>query len=190
MRASPTGALALAVAALEPLPQCGIAGARLPQSRRLHPEFHRQFPLARHRALNKSLLRRLAPAAFSRKEIPFTEPAPVESVIGAFMLIRRRVWDEIGGFDERYFFFFEETDFCLQARPPRLGNLAPAASPRVACPGQDRQAGPGPPPASSIGARVTFISPKTSRRSPAPRCARASPCVSLSTPFPRGPRRS
>ena len=35
------------------------------------------------------------------------------------MIIRRDLWDAIGGLDERYFFFFEETDFCLQTR--RLG---------------------------------------------------------------------
>ena len=40
----------------------------------------------------------------------------VESVIGAFMLIRRVVWLDLGGLDERYFFFLEETDFCVQAR--------------------------------------------------------------------------
>jgi hypothetical protein len=32
------------------------------------------------------------------------------------MLIRHSVWQAIGGFDERFFFFLEETDFCLQAR--------------------------------------------------------------------------
>ena len=32
------------------------------------------------------------------------------------MLIRRDVWQALGGLDERYFFFFEETDFCVEAR--------------------------------------------------------------------------
>jgi hypothetical protein len=31
------------------------------------------------------------------------------------MLVRKSVWDMLGGLDERYFFFLEETDFCLQA---------------------------------------------------------------------------
>jgi cellulose synthase/poly-beta-1,6-N-acetylglucosamine synthase-like glycosyltransferase len=43
------------------------------------------------------------------------KPMEVESVIGAFMLIRGGAWRALGGLDERYFFFFEETDFCLQA---------------------------------------------------------------------------
>jgi N-acetylglucosaminyl-diphospho-decaprenol L-rhamnosyltransferase len=61
-------------------------------------------------------LRRLFPRRFPGKEQRFTEPVEVESVVGAFMMIRRAVWDALGGLDERYFFFLEETDFCLHAR--------------------------------------------------------------------------
>ncbi len=32
------------------------------------------------------------------------------------MMIRRAVIDAIGGFDENYFLYFEETDFCLRAK--------------------------------------------------------------------------
>jgi GT2 family glycosyltransferase len=32
------------------------------------------------------------------------------------MLIRRGVFERIGLFDEQYFFFFEDVDFCLRAR--------------------------------------------------------------------------
>ena len=43
-------------------------------------------------------------------------PACVDWVAGASMLIRDRVFDDIGLFDEEYFLYFEETDFCLQAK--------------------------------------------------------------------------
>ena len=97
-------------------PDCGIAGAQL-----LNPDGSRQnsianFPSLATEPLNKSLLRRIFPRRFPGKEQRFTSPVPVETVIGAFMLIRAELWRELGGFDERYFFFFEETDFCLQAR--------------------------------------------------------------------------
>jgi len=97
-------------------PTCGIAGAQL-----LNPDSSRQnsianFPSLATELLNKSLLRRIFPNRFPGKERGFTEPVEVESVIGAFMLVRRKIWDEVGGLDERFFFFFEETDFCLQAR--------------------------------------------------------------------------
>jgi GT2 family glycosyltransferase len=50
----------------------------------------------------------------SPKEIP-SEPAMVDWVAGASMLIRHSVIEDIGLMDERYFLYFEETDFCLQA---------------------------------------------------------------------------
>ena len=43
------------------------------------------------------------------------ETTPVDWLAGASMLIRREVFDSIGLMDERYFLYFEETDFCLRA---------------------------------------------------------------------------
>lgn len=36
----------------------------------------------------------------------------VDSIMGAFMFIRRAVIDQIGYFDEQYFIWFEEVDYC------------------------------------------------------------------------------
>jgi N-acetylglucosaminyl-diphospho-decaprenol L-rhamnosyltransferase len=41
---------------------------------------------------------------------------PVDWISGASMLIRPAVLEAIGGLDENYFLYFEETDFCLRAR--------------------------------------------------------------------------
>jgi hypothetical protein len=41
---------------------------------------------------------------------------PIDWGPGASMMIRRAVIDTIGGFDENYFLYFEETDFCLRAK--------------------------------------------------------------------------
>ncbi len=39
----------------------------------------------------------------------------VEQVMGACFLVRRECWEEIGGFDERFFLWFEEVDRCKAA---------------------------------------------------------------------------
>jgi hypothetical protein len=57
------------------------------------------------------LLRRYAVAM----PIP-TRPQAVDWLAGASMLIRREVFDSIGAFDDGFFMYFEETDFCLRAR--------------------------------------------------------------------------
>lgn len=39
----------------------------------------------------------------------------IDVVIGAFMLMKRDFWDQLGGFDLRYIMYGEETDLCLRA---------------------------------------------------------------------------
>lgn len=41
---------------------------------------------------------------------------PIDWIPGASMMIRRAVVEAIGGFDENYFLYFEETDYCLRAK--------------------------------------------------------------------------
>jgi N-acetylglucosaminyl-diphospho-decaprenol L-rhamnosyltransferase len=43
-------------------------------------------------------------------------PQPVDWICGASMMIRPAVLASIGGLDENYFLYFEETDFCRRAR--------------------------------------------------------------------------
>jgi len=43
-------------------------------------------------------------------------PQPVDWICGASMMIRPAVLTSIGGMDEHYFLYFEETDFCRRAR--------------------------------------------------------------------------
>jgi N-acetylglucosaminyl-diphospho-decaprenol L-rhamnosyltransferase len=43
-------------------------------------------------------------------------PQPIDWVCGASMMIRASVFAAIGGLDENYFLYFEETDFCYRAK--------------------------------------------------------------------------
>jgi hypothetical protein len=47
----------------------------------------------------------------------FSEPAAVEQPAGAFLMLRREVWEELGGFDEQFYpLWFEDVDYCWRAR--------------------------------------------------------------------------
>lgn len=43
-------------------------------------------------------------------------PREVDIVSGCFFLIRRELWDRLGGFDPSFFMYGEEADLCLRAR--------------------------------------------------------------------------
>ncbi|MEN6489272.1 MAG: glycosyltransferase family 2 protein [Smithella sp.] len=68
------------------------------------------FPSLLTLVANTSLLEYLFPQKFPSKRYQHAGPVEVDSAIGACMMIRKKALDETGLFDERYFFFFEETD--------------------------------------------------------------------------------
>ena len=50
------------------------------------------------------------------KEWDHMQSKSVDLVLGAFFMVRRNMFESLGGFDERFFVYFEETDFSLRAR--------------------------------------------------------------------------
>ncbi len=59
--------------------------------------------------------------ALSRLGLEYRHAAPVEQPAGAFLMVRRAVWEELGGFDEGFFpLWFEDVDFCRRALRPGL----------------------------------------------------------------------
>lgn len=65
---------------------------------------HGRFP-----TLARTLFRRIAPR-------PTDDPAAVDWVSGAALAIRRPIFEELGGFDERFFMYFEDVDLCWRAK--------------------------------------------------------------------------
>ncbi len=68
------------------------------------------FPSMLTLAANISLLEYLFPQYYPSKRYKYSTPIEVDSAIGACMMINKKALAEAGFFDERYFFFFEETD--------------------------------------------------------------------------------
>ena len=77
--------------------------------------------------LGKALLRWLRPDLFPTLKAS-GPPVSVPTLVGACQALSREAFDAAGGFDERFFFFLEETDLCLRLRRGGWGVLvAPAA---------------------------------------------------------------
>jgi GT2 family glycosyltransferase len=72
------------------------------------------FPNLLMLLMNASLLEYLFPARFPSKRYNCERPLEVDSCIGACLMVRKKAIDGVGMFDERYFFFFEETDWALR----------------------------------------------------------------------------
>ena len=94
----------------------GIAGAQLLNSDGSKQNSIANFPSLATELLNKRLLRWLFPKQYPGKEISYTEPIEVDSVIGACMMVRREAMDQVGFLDEDYFLFLEETDWCYRMK--------------------------------------------------------------------------
>jgi len=68
----------------------------------------------------KSVLEFFLPSKYASKSRIYTATVEVDSLIGAAIMIKRDAINLTGGFDERFFFFLEETDLCLRVREKGL----------------------------------------------------------------------
>jgi len=105
------GAIACLVATLEASPRAGIAGGGLrAPTGRWQPGWARFAPV-RHLVLDTTIGR--LPSRWRRV------PHEVDWVYGTFMAVQRTVFEQLGGFDQRYFVYGEDADVCYRAA--RLG---------------------------------------------------------------------
>ena len=110
------GAIASLISFMDQHPEAGIVGAHLLNADGSKQNSIANFPSLTTELLNKSLLRWLFPKKFPGKERDYPEPIEVDSVIGACMMVRREVLDQVGLLDEDYFLFLEETDWCYRMK--------------------------------------------------------------------------
>lgn len=99
-------------------PDIGILAPMLVQEDGTIRTSSRTFPTPWDVFLKRTFLRRFFPKRVDRYLQQSEDPhaiRDVDWVVGACMLIRRSLYEELRGFDPRFFLFFEDTDLCRRA---------------------------------------------------------------------------
>jgi N-acetylglucosaminyl-diphospho-decaprenol L-rhamnosyltransferase len=102
-------------------PDAAYVGPRLRNADGTLQRSARAFPTVWRLATEYLFLRKLAPRssalnAFYAGGFDHDEVREADWLMGACMLVRRAAIEEVGGLDERFFLFSEETDWCYRFR--------------------------------------------------------------------------
>ena len=101
-------------------PRCGVAGPQLRWPDGTWQPSRRRFPTVGGTIVRRTPLRRLRPPYEAQREHyglderP-TEPMQADWMLGAFLLMRRAMLEEIGGWDAGFRHYCEDIDLCYRA---------------------------------------------------------------------------
>jgi N-acetylglucosaminyl-diphospho-decaprenol L-rhamnosyltransferase len=101
-------------------PRCGIAGPQLRYPDGRWQPSRRRFPTVTGTLVRRTPLRYLR-RPFERQHEHYmlderpTEPVEADWMLAAFLLLRRELFDELGGFDERFRLYGEDIELCYRA---------------------------------------------------------------------------
>jgi len=112
------GAISALLRFMESRPDVGMAGARVEDENGVQSQSAFRFPSASSELVEGFKLGLLTKLLDHRQLLVELgdEPMPVDWVTGAAVMIRKRVLDQIGLFDEGFFLYFEEVDLCYRAQ--------------------------------------------------------------------------
>ena len=102
-------------------PEVGAVAPRIFESDGSLEYSQRRFPRLRSTYAQALFLHRLFPTAawtdeLVRDELAYAQRGTPDWVVGACLLVRRAVLDELSGLDEEFFMYAEDIDFCRRLR--------------------------------------------------------------------------
>ena len=102
-------------------PRVGIIGPQLFYGDGSIQSSRRRFPTRVTAFLESTILQQWFPqnrtlTQFYMRDTRDDETQPVDWINGSAMFVRRQVYDQVGGFDEAFFMYSEELDWCRRAK--------------------------------------------------------------------------
>lgn len=95
-------------------PKIYYLDGRLQETCRRFPAWY--MPFVQRTALKETALGRAYNREFVMADYDHETERSVDWVQGSAMFVRREVWERLGGFDDRYFMYFEDIDLCRRIR--------------------------------------------------------------------------
>lgn len=116
------GAIKEALEFMDSNPKAGLLTPKtLFPNGKMDPDCHRGFPIPWASITYFLGLEKLFPKSklfgqYHKFYLNLNENHEIDAGAGAFMLIPKKVIDEVGGWDEQYFFYGEDLDFCYRIK--------------------------------------------------------------------------
>jgi len=93
----------------------------LASTNKMQPECHRGFPYPWRSFCHFSGLSKIFPnsklfAGYFLGNLNKKTIHPIEACVGAFLMVKKEVGEKIGWWNEKYFFYGEDLDFCFQLK--------------------------------------------------------------------------
>jgi hypothetical protein len=97
-------------------PNIGILGPQLRWEDGRIQKSCRHFPTVARLLVDATMVNRVFTRLDPYRMLQFSHETPcaVDQIMGAFFAIRRKLIDQIGFLDQRFFMYFEEVDYCLR----------------------------------------------------------------------------
>ncbi len=115
------GALQTLIDYMNAYPRVGIVGPRLFYGDGMPQSSRRRFPTLATAFLESTKLQQWFPrnrvlTRYYMLDTPDDATQEVDWINGSAMFVRREMYDQIGGFDEAFFMYSEELDWCYRAK--------------------------------------------------------------------------
>ncbi|MGR3317858.1 MAG: glycosyltransferase family 2 protein, partial [Candidatus Anammoxibacter sp.] len=110
------GVFAKLVKFLDEHPDVAVVGPQLINKDGSKQNCFHNFPSLVIEVVGLGLLKSFFPDKYPSKRRNYDEPLETDSILGACLMVRKEVVEQIGYMDDGYFFFLEETDWCFRMR--------------------------------------------------------------------------